>query len=73
MKPGRAGLVVDDGRLLRDLRDLRAERTRELVGGAAGRERHDERELLVGVVGASRRGKGRETDSAGDADEARKR
>ena len=58
----RARLVVDDHRLLGDARDLLAERARELVGGAAGRERHDERELLVGILGV------RERAGAGERD-----
>ena len=37
-----AGLVVDHHRLLGLLGDRRAERARQLVGGAAGGERHDE-------------------------------
>ena len=58
----RAGLVVDDHRLLGDARDLLPERARELVGGAAGRERHDERELLVGILGVRERAEAGEHD-----------
>ena len=43
--------VVDDHRLLRDSGDFLAERARELVRGASGREGHDEGELLVGILG----------------------
>ena len=61
--PLRAGLVVDDDRLLRLLGERLADGARELVGGAAGRERHDERDRLRGEAlrrarATERRGQG---------------
>ena len=53
MKPDAPGLLSTITACFVILRDLLAERARELVGGAAGRERHDERELLVGILGAA--------------------
>src|SRR5207248_2652169 len=66
----RAGPVVDDDRLLRQLRELLPKRTRELIGRAARRERHDQRGLLVGKIGV--RDGGRKCESAG-RDQATKR
>ena len=56
MKPEAPGLVVDDDRLLGDPRHLLPERARELVGGAARRERHDEGDRLVGIFGGGAAG-----------------
>ena len=45
---GGAGLVLDDEGLPEGLRELRADRAGDRVGGAAGREGHDERDGLLG-------------------------
>src|SRR6185369_12115808 len=42
---------VDDDGLLREARQFLAERPRELIGGAARGERHDEGYRLVGIIG----------------------
>src|SRR4030095_14017291 len=48
---GGARTVVDDDRLLGQRAELLTQRARQLVGGAAGREGHDQRDLLVRVLG----------------------
>ena len=58
-----AGLVVDHHRLLGLLGDRLAERARELVGGAAGGERHDEGDRLVGIACACAHAPAREASS----------
>ena len=74
MKPEAPGLLSTTTGLLGDARDLLAERARELVGGAAGRERHDEGERLVGVLrggGQGERGDERAEREACERDHGR--
>ncbi len=70
--PARAGLVVDDDRLLGVGGDRRAERARQLVGGAAGSERHDEGDRMVGILGLGEyRGRGERCEQGCERSEGR--
>ena len=45
-----AGTIVDDDRLAQFRTDHRSQNTCDVVGGAAGRLRHDEADRVIGIV-----------------------
>ena len=66
----RAGTVLDHERFAETLGEFLSEQPRQNIGAAAGRERHDERDLAVGILRGAVLGR-RRADRCADQREAK--